>query len=157
MGDIKTDLKKSAIERSITLLNPALASATDLLLSTKEAHWNVKGPNFMSIHLFFDKLYTEVAEYVDDLAERTIEMGGYAHGTLKDTVKGTILPAYPESLHTEKEHIQALVSQFVAFSIHIRNGIDKADEAGDKDTADLFTQISRALDKQIWFLEAHLP
>jgi starvation-inducible DNA-binding protein len=156
MGEIKTDLKKSAIERSVALLNPALASATDLMLSTKEAHWNVKGPNFMGTHLFFDKLNTEVSVYVDDLAERAIEMGGYAHGTLRDTVKGSILPAYPENLHTEKEHFQALVSQFVAFSIYIRHGIDTADEAGDKDTADLLTQISRSLDKQIWFLEAHI-
>jgi starvation-inducible DNA-binding protein len=156
MNEIKTDLKKSASDRSIALLNPALAGATDLMLSTKEAHWNVRGPNFISLHLLFDKLNSEVAVYVDDLAERTIQIGGHAHGTLKAAAKDSTLPTYPENLRTEKDHLQALTAQFVALSIQIRQGILDADEAGDKDTADLFTQVSRGLDKQIWFLEAHL-
>ena len=156
MGDIKTDLKRSATAKSVAFLHPVLASATDLLLSTKEAHWNVRGPNFMSIHLFFDKLYEEVGVYVDDLAERTIEMGGHARGTLKVAAKMSTLPDYPEGLISEKDHLHALVAQFVAFSIVVRAGIDLVDAAGDRDTADLLTQVSRGLDKQIWFLEAHL-
>jgi starvation-inducible DNA-binding protein len=126
------------------------------MLSTKEAHWNVRGPNFMAVHLFFDKLNEEVSAYVDDLAERIVQMGGYAHGTLRDTAGATLLPAYPENIHREKDHLEALVGQFVAFSKLVRKSIDTADGAGDKDTADLLTQVSRGLDKQIWFLEAHL-
>ena len=156
MPEISTDLKKSARDASIAVLGPALASAADLMLSTKEAHWNVRGPNFMSIHLFFDKLNGEVSVYVDDLAERIVQMGGYAHGTLRDAAGGTRLPAYPENIHTEKDHLEALISQFVTFSKLVRAGIDTADDADDLDTADLLTQVSRGLDKQIWFLEAHL-
>jgi starvation-inducible DNA-binding protein len=156
MNAIKTDLKESAVTVSIALLNPALASATDLLLDTKEAHWNLRGPNFMALHLFFDTLYSQVGVYVDDLAERIIQMGGHAHGTLRAAAKDSTLPAYPDNLHAEKDHLHALIVEFVAFSTLIRKDIDAADEGGDKDTADLFTQISRGLDKQIWFLEAHL-
>ena len=156
MSEIKTDLKRSSADKSIALLNPTLASATDLMLSTKEAHWNVRGPNFIGLHLLFDKLNGEVSVYVDDLAERVVQVGGHALGTLRDAVKASTLPAYPENLNLEKDHLNALVKQFVALSTHVRKGIDLADEAGDKDTADLFTQISRGLDKQIWILEAHL-
>jgi starvation-inducible DNA-binding protein len=156
MGEIKTDLKKSAAIKSIVFLHPVLAAATDLMLSTKEAHWNVRGPNFMSLHLFFDQLNEEVAVYVDDLAERTIELGGQARGTLKEAAKASRLPEYPEGLLGEQEHLRALTAQFVAFSSVIRAGIDSLGEAGDMDTADLLTQVSRGLDKQIWFLEAHL-
>lgn len=156
MSEIKTDLKKASRDKSIALLRPALASATDLMLGTKEAHWNVRGPNFMSLHLFFDKLNAEVSVYVDDLAERSVEMGGYAHGTLQAAAKGSVLPVYPDDLSSEKDHLRALTAQFVAFSTHIRESIDLADKAGDRDTSDLFTQVSRGLDKQIWFLEAHL-
>jgi starvation-inducible DNA-binding protein len=156
MAEISTDLKKSARDVSIALLGPVLASAADLMLSTKEAHWNVRGPNFMSIHLLFDKLNEEVSVYVDDVAERIVQMGGYAHGTLRDTVGATLLPAYPEKIHREKDHLEALIGRFVTFGKVVRKGIDTADLAGDKDSADLLTQVSRGLDKQIWFLEAHL-
>jgi len=102
MAAISTDLKKTARDISVALLSPALASAADLMLSTKEAHWNVRGPNFMAVHLFFDKLNEEVSVYVDDLAERIVQMGGYAHGTLRDTVGATLLPAYPETSTAKK-------------------------------------------------------
>jgi starvation-inducible DNA-binding protein len=156
MTEVKTDLKKAVSDKSIALLNPALASATDLMLSTKEAHWNVRGPHFIALHLFFDTLNKEMGTVVDDLAERCVQLGGHALGTLGEAHKGTQLHAYPGNLHAEKEHLQALLGQFTAFSIHMRQGIDAADQAGDKDTSDLFTQISRGLDKQIWFIEAHL-
>jgi starvation-inducible DNA-binding protein len=155
MTAITTDLKKSAVDVSIPLLGPILAAATDLMLSTKEAHWNVRGPNFMALHLFFDTLNAQVAVYVDDCAERIIQLGAHAHGTLRAAAKDSGLPPYPENLHTEKDHLHALTAEFVAFSVLVRKGIDSADAGGDKDTADLFTQVSRGLDKQIWFLQAH--
>jgi starvation-inducible DNA-binding protein len=156
MSEIHTDLKRTACEKSVALLNPILASSIDLMLGAKEAHWNVRGPNFIGLHLLFDKLNGEVAGHVDDVAERIMQIGGHAHGTLAAAAKASALPPYPEGMHTEKDHLRALVAQAAALAAHVRKSIGVADEAGDKGTADLLTTISRDLDQQIWFLEAHL-
>jgi len=125
------------------------------MLSTKEAHWNVKGPNFIALHELFDKFNGEVAVYVDDLAERIVQLGGHAHGTLGAVGKAKALPAYPDGLTREGDHLKALIAQTAALGALVRKGIDAAANAGDADTADLLTGISRGLDKQLWFLEAH--
>jgi starvation-inducible DNA-binding protein len=156
MAESRLDLKKSARDKSLALLGPALAGATDLMLSTKEAHWNVKGPTFIALHELFDKLNGSMAGWVDDLAERMVQLGGHAHGTLKAAAKTSPLPTYPEGLTREKDHLKALAAQTAALGALLRKGIDAAAEAGDADTADLFTELSRGLDKQLWFLEAHL-
>ena len=156
MPESKLDLKKSARDRSIALLGPALAGATDLMLSAKEAHWNVKGPTFIALHELFDKINADMAVVVDDLAERIVQLGGHAVGTLKATAKASPIPAYPEGLHREKDHLKALVAQTAGLGALVRRGIDASAEAGDADTADLLTGISRGLDKQLWFLESHL-
>lgn len=150
------DLKASAKERSLKLLAPALAGAVDLMLSTKEAHWNVKGPRFIALHELFDKFNEESEDWVDDLAERIVQLGGHAHGTLQEAAQASPLLAYPKGRHGEDEHLKALASQTASLGALLRSGIDAAAAAGDADTADLFTEISRALDKQLWFIEAHL-
>lgn len=152
----KIDLSKSVRDKSIVLLGPALAGATELMLSTKEAHWNVKGPNFIALHELFDKFNGEAAAWVDDLAERIVQLGGHAHGTVQEVAKAKALPAYPEGKSREREHLQALIKQTAALGGIVRKGIDLSDDSGDADTADLLTSISRGLDKQLWFLEAHL-
>jgi starvation-inducible DNA-binding protein len=156
MAPSKIDLEKSVRDKSISILNPALAGATELMLSTKEAHWNVKGPNFIALHELFDKFNGEVSVYVDDLAERIVQLGGHAPGTVQEVAAAKALPPYPKGKTKEREHLAALISQTAALGSIVRKGIDHSADAGDADTADLLTGISRGLDKQLWFLEAHL-
>lgn len=154
MAETRLDLSPTLREKSIGLLGPALASATDLMLSTKEAHWNVKGPNFIALHQLFDVFNGEMGAYVDDLAERIVQLGGHASGTLRAVAKSSALPDYPQGLRQAADHLQALAAQTGALGALVRKGITAAGD--DLDTADLFTEISRGLDKQLWFIEAHI-
>jgi len=152
----RIDLAEGVRTPVIALLNERLAEAIDLGLQVKQAHWNVKGPNFIALHKLFDELYDEVAEAVDEVAERATALGGVALGTVQAVGQGSKLPAYPTTLKTGREHLEALVNVMAAVAKNVRAAIDKSAGLGDADTADLFTGYSRTLDKYLWFLEAHL-
>jgi starvation-inducible DNA-binding protein len=152
----KNDLKTNAKKQSIALLNARLADAIDLALITKQAHWNIKGPNFIAIHEMLDKFRKEVDGHVDIIAERAVQLGGTAHGTSQEVSRATTLKPYPTDIHRTKDHLAALIDRYAATAMRTRAAIDDADEAGDADTADIFTAFSRALDKLLWFLEAHI-
>src|SRR5579862_6301655 len=83
MFDTRNDLPAGTRTKIIELLNARLADAIDLGAQTKHAHWNVKGPNFIALHELFDKIYSEVSEDVDMIAERIMQLGGSAHGDRK--------------------------------------------------------------------------
>ena len=140
----------------VALLNQTLAATSDLQSQTKQAHWNVKGPHFYPLHLLFDEIAGELTEFVDEVAERVTALGGYATGTVRMAAEASPLPEYPTSAVDGMDHVKALVDRFAGYGAHVRQGIDKTDELGDKDTADLYTEISRLVDKRLWFLEAHL-
>jgi starvation-inducible DNA-binding protein len=140
----------------ISLLNQQLADALDLGLQTKQAHWNVKGPHFIGLHELFDKVAEELEEATDPIAERTVQLGGVALGTLQAVTAGSRLAAYPTDLATGKGHIEALSAALGAFGATTRAAIGTAAELGDADTSDLFTEISRTLDQLLWMVEAHL-
>lgn len=152
----RNDLPDNTRKAMIALLNARLADAIDLRLAVKQAHWNVKGPTFIALHELFDQIQARVDTFVDDIAERAVSLGGAAHGTAQVAVKGSNLKPYPTELMPEKEHLAALADRISAFGKLAREAIDAADEAGDKDTADLFTGVSRQMDKDLWFIEAHL-
>ena len=152
----KNDLKSDAKKESIDLLNARLADAIDLALITKQAHWNVKGPQFIAIHELLDTLRTEVDLHVDTMAERVTQLGGTALGTTQTVAKATSLPPYPTDIYAIKDHLAALIERYGQVANAVRKNIDEADEAGDADTADIFTAVSRGLDKNLWFLEAHI-
>ncbi len=156
MHPTSNDLPKKTRHAMCDLLNARLADAIDLRLQTKQAHWNVKGPHFIALHELFDKLYDVVGETVDDLAERAVQLGGTAQGTLQAVAKHSALDVYPLTASDGKEHVKLLARALAAFGASIRKAIDAAAKAGDADTADLFTEISRESDKQLWFVEAHL-
>ncbi len=137
------------------LLNARLADAIDLSLQLKQAHWNVRGATFFQLHELFDKLHAETGTYVDDLAERCVQLGGTARGTLQAVAQRSALAAYPLTAKTPVAHLKAIQESLAAFGKAVRAGIDAADQAGDSDTADLFTGISRGADKALWFIEAH--
>ena len=133
-----------------------MADCIDLALLTKQAHWNLKGREFIAIHEMLDEFRTQVDDYVDTMAERVAQLGGTALGTTQTTAKGTTLPPYPTDIHSIPDHLHALIERYGQAANGVRAAIDQADEAGDADTADVFTEVSRGLDKALWFLEAHV-
>lgn len=152
----RNDLDADTRHLSISRLNESLAQAFDLMSQTKQAHWNVKGEQFYSLHLLFDKLAEELSGFVDDIAERVTALGGYAQGTVRMSARHSSLTEYPVEATTGREHVEALVERFGDFAAHLREAIDATADAGDASTSDLYTEISRAIDKDLWFLEAHI-
>ena len=150
--DLSTDVRKKVV----TLLNQSLAASLDLKTQTKQAHWNVKGKDFYQLHQLFDEMAGEIEEYVDMVAERITALGGTALGTARVAADNSILKEYPLDAIDGEEHITALADRYAAYAKHVREAIDATDELGDADTADLYTEISRTIDKRLWFLEAHL-
>ncbi len=151
----RNDLPLEIREKVITLLNQHLADSFDLYSQTKQAHWNVKGPQFFQMHELFDKLAEEVEGQVDMIAERATSLGGIARGTASQAAAASRLPDYPAEAIKGQQHLEALVVCFAALAATTRAAIDTASKLGDAGTADLFTEISRALDKALWFLESH--
>ena len=152
----ENNLPSNTKTASINLLNARLAEAIDLALLTKQAHWNIKGPQFIALHEMIDEFRIEIDTHVDTLAERVVQLGGTALGTVQTVAKATTLAPYPTDIHQSKDHLAALIERYGKAANAVRSAIDEADEAGDADTADIFTAYSRALDKSLWFLEAHI-
>lgn len=156
MYDTRNDLSAKVRTKAVGILNARLADAIDLGLQAKHAHWNVKGPYFISLHELFDKIAENLDEHADTVAERITALGGTANGTLATVARGTSLGAYPAEVTEGLAHVAALAKALADFGKKVRKAIGEADELGDADTADLFTQVSRDVDKNLWLLEAHL-
>jgi starvation-inducible DNA-binding protein len=155
MLSTKNDLARKKRAAMVKLLNERLVDLIDLRLSTKQAHWNVRGPNFIALHEMFDSFVPELDGYADDVAERLAALGGLSEATSKVVAKTSSLKAYPTDITAGTDHVEALAEALAAAGKLIRAAIDEADDGGDADTADLFTGISRGLDKKLWFVEAH--
>lgn len=156
MYPTKNDLSEKTRCKVIELANARLADAIDLQTQTKQAHWNVKGPHFIGLHKLFDEIYEAVGEYVDLVAERIVQLGGIAEGTARVVATRTSLNEYPLDIASGRDHVKALSDALAAFGKQARAAIDQTGEWGDADTADLFTEVSRGIDKWLWFVEAHL-
>ena len=153
--ETRNDLKSNAKTTVAALLNARLADAIDLALMTKQAHWNLRGRQFIAVHEMLDGFRTEIDGHVDILAERIVQLGGVALGTSQAVVEGSKLKAYPADLVSVDDHVAALAERYGGLANATRAAIEASDEAGDADTADIFTAFSRSLDKSLWFLEAH--
>lgn len=140
----------------IALLNLSLALTLDLKTQMKQAHWNVKGMNFYQLHELFEQMATQLDDYVDLIAERVTTLGGMAMGTIRVAAEISILPEYPFEIFNGKDHVIALADRIAPYAKIVREMIDQTNDFEDADTADLFTEISRTVDKYLWFLEAHL-
>jgi starvation-inducible DNA-binding protein len=156
MHNTKIDISKEVREQMIGILNERLADSLDLKSQAKQAHWNVKGMNFIALHELFDDVATEVEGYTDTIAERVTILGGTAEGTVRVAADKSSLSQYPMEISEGRDHVDALSTALAAFGKKVRENIDEADDAGDMDTADLFTEVSRGIDKLLWFVEAHI-
>jgi starvation-inducible DNA-binding protein len=156
LHNTKIDLSKDAREKLIALLNSRLADASDLKSQAKQAHWNVKGMSFIALHELFDGVATAVEAHTDLIAERITTLGGTAMGTVRLAAENSGLSEYPHEITDGAAHVDALSTALADFGKVIRRGIDEATDLGDQDTADIFTEISREIDKQLWFVEAHI-
>ena len=152
----RNDLSVAVREQVVAILNQSLAATLDLKTQTKQAHWNVKGKDFYQLHLLFDEMADELEEYSDMVAERITALAGTAMGTARIAASESIIPEYDFDAIGGMEHVAALADRYAAYAKHLRESIDKADVLGDMDTSDLYTEISRTIDKRLWFLEAHL-
>lgn len=155
MYETENDLAKNRRAEMNGLMNQRLADAVDLQMQLKQAHWNVKGPSFIALHELFDKVSEAVEEYVDTIAERIVQLGGIAEGTVRMSGGRTRLEEYPLNIADGTAHVEAVAKALATFGREVRNTINQADELDDADTGDIFTEISRGTDKWLWFVEAH--
>jgi len=156
MYQTSNTLSQNIRSKSAELLNRHLAAAIDLHAQVKQAHWNVRGPAFIAIHELFDKVADVVEDYSDTIAERAAALGGTAEGTIQVAVKRSFLEQYKLGVASEQAHITAVTASLAAFGDSTRKAIDEAAAFGDQDTSDVFTEVSRGIDKQLWLVESHL-
>ena len=152
----RIDIPEDRREQLIELLNARLADSFDLYSQLKQAHWNVKGSDFIQLHELYDDVAESVLEFVDVIAERATALGGLALGTARMAASSTALDEYPLDAVAGKDTVEVVADRLAAFGAAAREAIDTSSELGDLDTADLFTEVSRAIDKHLWFVEAHL-
>jgi starvation-inducible DNA-binding protein len=155
MYETENDIPLKRRSELTALMNQRLASAVDLQTQMKQAHWNVKGPNFIGLHELFDQVDEAVESYVDMIAERIVQLGGIAEGTARVAAARSRLEEYPLQIADGLAHVEAVAKALSTFGEEARHTINEATELDDADTADLFTEISRGIDKWLWFVEAH--
>lgn len=151
----KNDLPEDKRVEVIGLLNQRLAEAIDLQTQCKQAHWNVKGASFIGLHKLFDEVNEDVESYVDLIAERVVQLGGIAEGTIGAVEQRSKLLDYPIGIATGAEHVAALSDALSAFGRAARIAIEEMNELEDAGSADMLSDISRGIDKWLWFVEAH--
>ncbi len=152
----RNSLPASARLQAAALLNRRLADAIDLQAQCKQAHWNVKGPQFIALHLLFDEVYAGVTGYVDLIAERVVQLGAVAEGTVRIAAERSELDEYPVEMSRGTDHVKSLATALAAFGTRVSFAIRELDELEDPGSADLCTEVSRGVDKWLWFVEAHL-
>jgi starvation-inducible DNA-binding protein len=156
LHETRNDLSEKVRSQVCAVLNQSLAESLDLYTQTKQAHWNVKGVHFYQLHLLFDEIAGELADYVDLFAERITSLGGTAFGTVRMAAKATELPEYPTDLSEGMDHVATLANRFATFGESLRENIDVMGELEDMVTQDIYVEVARDIDKRLWFLEAHL-
>ena len=150
------NLTEKARNEVIDILNARLADTIDLKTQAKQAHWNMKGMNFASLHELFDSVATHLEGQADLVAERVTALGGIALGTARLVAATSSLPEYDLNATSGEQHVRALSKGLAQLANAARTAINRTAELGDQGTSDLFTEIVRAADKDLWFLEAHL-
>lgn len=152
----KNSLSKKNCVDLVAMLNISLASVSDLYLQLKHAHWNIKGMQFIALHKLFDEQAEALEEQIDTIAERATALGGDALGTVQDVLANTQLKSFPSNLYEAKLVLEHLAHNFAILGEFARKNICEAEKHGDVATGDVYISLTRFLDKNLWFLEAHL-
>ena len=155
MFETRNDVPAASRSQIVQLLDRRLADALDLQSQCKQAHWNVKGPNFIALHKLFDDVYADVTEYADLIAERIVQLGGVAHGTVRDVAEASQMDEYPTTISSGEDHVKSLSAAIASFASRMRIAIDETGDLDDAATCDICTEITRGADKWLWFIEAH--
>lgn len=137
-------------------LNARLADGLDLHTQIKVAHWNIKGPQFAALHPLFETFAVGLAVHNDTIAERAVTLGANAYGTARHVAKTSRLPEYPQDTRRDLEHVKLLAERIELYLGGVRESRKLAEELGDTDTADIFTQVITEFEKHAWFLRASL-
>ncbi len=152
----RVDLPENTRAAMGLILNERLADFLDLERQAKQAHWNVRGPHFQPLHELFDAVATLAVGWADDIAERTVQLGVVAEGTVQAVAERSELPRCPANVEQSGEWVH-IIAEALAFCANAaRADIKEAAAADDDITADLLTRITSEADKQLWFVEAHL-
>ena len=148
------DLPSKGRAALVEILNQQLANVSDLQSQTKQAHWNVRGPEFYQLHKLFDDLAEPLAGHIDTIAERAVTLGGFALGTVRCAANSSELDEFPLEPGA-MEYARELARRFASCANSARAAIEASQDLDDADTADVMTDLSRDLDKAVYFLEAH--
>lgn len=156
LHETRIDIPEDARKKLVDLLNRQLADTTDLFTQVKYAHWNVKGSDFIELHELFDDIAGHVVEFTDMIAERATTLGGTANGTVRMSASASTLPEYPTKAVNGMDAVDAVAERVGLYAASTRRAMEESEDLGDTSTNDLFTEVSRQIDKDLWFLEAHL-
>jgi starvation-inducible DNA-binding protein len=143
-------------EKVIAILNARLADTLDVQTQTKFAHWNVKGSDFYQLHLLFDEIAEHLEDAVDLIAERATALGGRANGTVRQSAANSQIEEYEVDAIKGMDHVRALSDRLGTLGNAYRDAIDQTDHLGDTGTSDVFTELVRQADKDLYFLESHI-
>ena len=156
MYDTSNDLPATTRRSVVDILNEHLADAIDLQLQAKQAHWNIKGPNFVGLHELFDKVASQASEYGDELAERAVALGGIARGTIQAVSRQSQLREYPLEVVDWRAHVRVMQDALATFGRGARKAVEDATALNDAATAEMFTRISRGADELLSMVDAHV-
>lgn len=152
----RNGLSEDARSEIIGMLGGVLASSIDLWTHSKQAHWNLKGMQFIGLHKLFDKISEGQQEYIDLVAERITQLGGVAEGTISAVSQKTNLPEYALNLSAAQDHVEALANSLGTYSNALRTCIPRIEDLQDPGTVDMLTEVLRGVDEWLWFVEAHV-
>ncbi|WP_131669790.1 DNA starvation/stationary phase protection protein Dps [Psychrobacter pygoscelis] len=150
-------LDDNTAKKMVDLLNANLANLIDLTLDGKQCHWNLQGSGFIGVHQLLDETTERLREVSDTIAERIVILGGEPNGLASRVAKDSVLDDYPTDITEVDQHVRELTSRYKTVAETLREAIETAGDVGDEDTADLFTEASRIIDKDAWFIGANNP